>query len=105
VSHGKAAQEELNNKDITVLADKGYFSGQDIVDAQDAGMTPLVPRIDTSGSDKKGIFNHSSFQYKAGENLYVCPANQELTPRGTLTDKGLPIEHIAAVLWFAKRAV
>ena len=86
---GKQAQAALKNKDLTVIADKGYFSGQDIVDAQDAGMTPLVPRIDTSGSDKKGIFNHSLFKYNAENNLYICPAEQELTPRGTITDKGL----------------
>jgi len=86
---GKLAQTALRNKDLTVIADKGYFSGQDIVDAQDAGMTPLVPRIDTSGSDKKGIFNHSLFKYNAEKDLYICPAEQELTPRGTVTDKGL----------------
>jgi transposase len=45
------AQLALKRKDLTVIADKGYFSGQDIKDTQDAGMTPLVPKGDTSGSD------------------------------------------------------
>jgi transposase len=86
---GKQAQVALKNDDITVLADKGYFSSQDIVDAQDAGMTPLVPNIDTSGSAKKGIFNKSLFHYDAEKDRYICPGNQELSPRGTVTDKGL----------------
>jgi transposase len=86
---GKQAQVALKNKDITVLADKGYFSGQDIVDAQDAGMTPLVSISDTSGNDKKGLLSKSLFQYDSEKDRYICPANQELTPRGTVTDKGL----------------
>jgi len=86
---GKQVQVALKNNDITVLADKGYFSSQDIVDAQDAGMTPLVPRIDTSGSEKKGILNKSLFLYDVEKDRYICPAKQELKPRGTVTDKGL----------------
>jgi hypothetical protein len=86
---GKQAQVAVGIKEITVIADKGYFSSQDIVDAQDSGMTPLVPEIDTSGSDKKGILNKLLFEYDAEKDLYICPAEQELTPRGTFTDKGL----------------
>jgi len=86
---GKQAQVALKNDELIVLADKGYFSSQDIVDAQDAGMTPLVPSIDTSGSEKKGIFNKSLFLYDAEIDRYICPAKQELIPRGTVTDKGL----------------
>lgn len=86
---GKQAQAALKNKDITVLADKGYFSSQDIVDAQDAGMTPLVPKIDTSGNDKKGFLTKAMFKYDAEKNRYICPANQELKPRGTIKDKDL----------------
>ena len=45
---GKKVQKVLCKTDITVIADKGYFSSQDIKDTQDAGMTPLVPKGDTS---------------------------------------------------------
>ncbi len=86
---GKQAQLAVGINEIKVIADKGYFSGQDIVDAQDAGMIPLVPKTDTSGTDKKGIFNKLSCQYDAEKNLHICPAKQELTPKGTVTDKEL----------------
>ena len=56
---GKQVQAALGEKEIKVIADKGYFSGPDIKDTQDAGMTALVPKGDTSGSEKKGIFNLS----------------------------------------------
>ena len=86
---GKQAQAALKNDDLTVLADKGYFSSKDIVEAQDAGMTPLVPSIDTSGSEKKGILNKSLFLYDAEKDRYICPAEKELSPRGQMTDKGM----------------
>jgi hypothetical protein len=56
---GKQAQAAVGINKITMIADKGYFSGQDIVDAQDADMIPLVPKTDTSGTDKKVfLINH-----------------------------------------------
>jgi len=86
---GKQAQAAVGIDEITVLADKGYFSGQDIVDAQDAGLIPLVARTDTSASDKKGIFNHSLFKYDAKKDVYICPANQDMRFRTRFTDKKL----------------
>lgn len=82
------AQAALGQKDITVLADKGYYSGVDIKDTMDAGMTVLVPKGDTSGSEKKGIFNRSQFHYDAEQDAYVCPAKQILPYRMTGVEKG-----------------
>ncbi|MCP3851107.1 MAG: IS1182 family transposase [Gammaproteobacteria bacterium] len=86
---GKQAQDALKNKELTVIADKGYFSGPDIKDAQDAGMITLVPKGDTSGSDKKGIFNLSMFEYDAQKDVYICPADKELTYRFTGIERGM----------------
>jgi transposase len=88
-SMGKEAQVALGQEAITTIADKGYYGGQDIKDTQDAGMTPLVPKGDTSGSEKKGIFNRSQFQYDADRDVYICPANQVLPYRSTNKEKGL----------------
>ena len=89
---GKQVQAALGEKEITVIADKGYFSGPDIKDTQDAGMTALVPKGDTSGSEKKGIFNRSLFQYDADKDVYICPANQVLPYRSTSDEKGLNLK-------------
>ena len=86
---GKQTQAALGHEAITVIADKGYYSGQDIKDTQDAGMTSLVPKGDTSGSEKKGIFNRSQFQYDAEKDIYVCPANQVLKHRLTSLEHGM----------------
>ena len=89
---GKLAQAALNKKDITVIADKGYFSGQDIKDTKDAGMIPLVPKGDTSGSEKKGIFNRSEFKYNASKDVYICPANKKLQFRSNSIEKGMVLK-------------
>ncbi len=91
-SMGKQTQAALGQDAVTVLADKGYYSRQDIKDTQDAGMTPLVPKGDTSGSEKKGIFNRSQFKYDALKDIYICPANQELPYRFTSLEDGLMLK-------------
>ena len=88
---GQLAQSAIGQKSITVLADKGYYSGQDIKASQDAGMTAMVSKGDTSGSEKKGIFNRAMFKYEATKDVYICPANNELTYRFTGVEKGLRV--------------
>jgi len=85
---GVEAQDALHNKDLTVLADRGYYSSLDIKDSEDAGMNVLVPSSDTSASEKKGIFNRSMFKYDSVKDVYICPANEELPHRMTGIEKG-----------------
>lgn len=82
-------QKALNKKDITVIADKGYFSRNDIKAMQYLGATALVPQTDTSGSKKKGIFNKSLFKYDKDQDIYVCPAGEELQNRMRVLESGL----------------
>ena len=88
----KGVQIALGKKEVTVIADKGYYSGPDIKDTQDAGMTALVPKGDTSGSEKKGIFNRSLFKYDAEKDIYICPANEELPYRFNSVENGLTVK-------------
>ena len=82
-------QKTLGKQDITIIADKGYFSRNDIKATQDLGMTANVPQTDTSGSEKKGIFNKSLFKYDKDKDLYICPAGEELPHRRNVTEDGL----------------
>jgi len=88
----KEVQIALGKKEVTVIADTGYYSGPDIKDTQDAGMVALVPRSDTSGSEKKGIFNRALFKYDTDKDVYICPANKELKYRMTGVENGLTIK-------------
>jgi hypothetical protein len=89
---GKQAQSALQEQAITVIADKGYFSAIDIKNSQDQGMSVLVSKGNTSGSEKNGIFDRSLFKYDAGKDIYLCPANQEMTYRHSGIEKGLTIK-------------
>jgi transposase len=89
---GRKAQAALKQEAVTVLADKGYYSSVDIKAAQDAGMTVLVPKGDTSGSEKKKIFNRSRFKYDEQRDVYICPAKQELRYHGTRVESGMEMK-------------
>ncbi len=84
---GKAS-EALGAKDLMVLADPGYYKGEEIVDCYEAGITALVPRVDTSGKRAKGQYTRSDFIYDADKDEYVCPAKARLIYRFTTEDKG-----------------
>lgn len=88
----KLAQETLHRKDITVLADKGYYSRQDIKATLDLGAEALVPKTDTSGSDKKGIFNRSQFKYDPSRDIYICPAGEKMINRMRTIEAGLELD-------------
>ena len=95
----KLAQDAVGKTDITVLADKGYYSRSDIKAAQDLGAVALVPKGDTSGADRKGLFNRSLFKYDQEKDIYICPTGNELQNRFTVVEDGLELQmyfnHIA----------
>jgi hypothetical protein len=46
----EAAREALGTTELTAIADRGYYSGEQIKACDDAGIVPLVPKIFTSGA-------------------------------------------------------
>jgi len=85
-------QKTLGMKNITIIADKGYFSRNDIKSTQDLGMTANVPQSDTSGAAKKGVFNKSLFKYDKIKDIYLCPAGEELPHRRNVTERDLELK-------------
>ncbi len=75
------AKSALDAKTLTVIADPGYYKGQEIVDCYDADITALVPKTNTSPGKAKGRYSKADFHYDAERNEYVCPAGQRLTYR------------------------
>lgn len=51
-----AAKAALRRDDLHILADKGYFSGGEILACHEQGITATVPRPDTSGSRVHGRY-------------------------------------------------
>jgi transposase len=82
------ARTALEAKNLMVLADPGYYKGEEIVDCYDAEIMALVPKTDTSPSKAKGRYSKADFRYDAEQNEYLCPAGQRLTYRFDSVEHG-----------------
>jgi transposase len=76
---GLKAQEATGCEDIVALADRGYFSGEQILSCEGTGIAPHVPRPLTSSGTKRGFFTRQDFLYDAEHDHYTCPAGAKLT--------------------------
>ncbi len=73
------AQAATGCETLTALADRGYFSGEQVLACEGTGVLPCIPKTDTSGAVKRGFFTRQDFIYDAGNDRYTCPAGQQLT--------------------------
>jgi len=87
----KQAQAAMDRKDLEVIADRGYFKGEQILACQNAGVTPFVPKPLTSGSTAEGRFGKPDFAYSANDNTYRCPAGERLTWRYASIEDGMTL--------------
>jgi hypothetical protein len=87
----KQARSAMGNEELTVLADRGYFKGEEILDCEQAGITPLVPKPLTSNSKADGRFDKRDFVYIAEDDEYRCPAGQRLINRFTTVENGMTL--------------
>jgi hypothetical protein len=74
---------------LDAVADRGYFSSEEILACEEAGITVTLPKPMTSNSKAEGRFGKQDFRYLADEDLYVCPAGEKLTYRYTVEENGL----------------
>jgi transposase len=88
-SMGRQAQEATGVEDLTVLADRGYFSGAEVLVCEELGITPICPKPLTSGAQAEGRFGKPDFIYQPDSNTYRCPARETLPKRSTSIENGL----------------
>ena len=74
---GKAG-EAMGHDTLTVLADRGYFAGEEILACTQAGHSPLVPKPMTSGAKADGRFGKQDFVYMPDKDAYRCPAGETM---------------------------
>jgi transposase len=87
------AREAMGHEALTVLADRGYFDGEEILACERAGMTPLVPKPMTSGAKAEGRFGKQDFVYVAEADEYRCPAGERLTWRFDNVEHGMTLRN------------
>src|SRR6201997_1338339 len=73
------AQEATGCEQVTALADRGYFSGDQVLSCEGTGVAPVVPKTLTSSGAKRGLFTRQDFVYDAEHDHYTCPAGAKLT--------------------------
>ena len=90
------AQDALGRNDVSVVADKGYYNGKEVLTCDTIGVTAYVSKPLTSANTARGLYGKESFRYDATENCYHCPAGQKLTYRFSTDELGRPIHYYRA---------
>ena len=85
------ARSATGTEELTVLADRGYFKGEEILDCEQAGITTLVPRPLTSNSKAEGRFDKRDFVYLTKSDEYRCPAGERAIWRFTTIERGMTL--------------
>src|SRR5206468_4167518 len=85
------ARAAMGTEELTVIADRGYFSGDEILACDQAGITPFVPKPLNSNSKAEGRFGKPDFIYIASDDEYRCPAGQRLIKRFTTVEAGMTL--------------
>jgi transposase len=85
----KEAKATLQSDTLDAVADRGYFSSEEILACEEAGITVTLPKPMTSNAKAEGRFGKQDFRYAAEEDVYVCPAGERLTYHYTNEENGL----------------
>src|SRR3981189_920266 len=73
------ARTAIGSETIEAVADRGYFSGEEILACEEAGITVYLPKPMTSGVNANWRFGKQDFVYVAADDVYLCPAGERLT--------------------------
>jgi hypothetical protein len=79
------AQQATGCEQVTALADRGYFNGDQVLSCDGTGVVPIVPKTLTSSGTKRGLFTRQDFIYDAEPDHDTCPAGAKLTKIPKLT--------------------
>ncbi len=80
----EAAKETLGVDKLDAAADTGFYDGEELEKCEDDGITPFVSIPEETMPYKKlGVpepeFYSSRFVYDPLRDMYICPANQEMS--------------------------
>jgi transposase len=91
----KEAKTVLGVENLDAVADRGYFSGEEILECENAGIKVTLPKPMTSNSKAEGRFGKQDFRYVAEQDIYICPAGERLAYSFTTEDKGMVLRRYA----------
>ena len=82
----KQAKATLGTEKLTVVADRGYYNGDEIRECEQNDIVAYVAKPKTSPNKAKGYFDKSRFLHIKEDDEYECPAGERLAYRTTTTD-------------------
>jgi transposase len=82
------AKEVLGVEVLQAVADRGYYSGEEILACDNAGIAVTLPKPMTSGMEARGRFGKQDFVYLSDEDVYRCPAGEKLSYHYTNEENG-----------------
>ena len=65
------AKENLELQQTEVVADTGYYNASEVSRCVAQGITPFIPKADTSANTARGLYGKSRFQFEAAQDVYV----------------------------------
>jgi transposase len=87
----KLARTAIEGEQLTVFADRGYYTSEQILQCEQDGIKPLVPKPLTSNSKADGRFDKRDFVYVESDDEYRCPAGERAIHRFTTVEHGLTL--------------
>ncbi len=91
-----AAKANLELKQAEVVADAGYYNASEVSRCVEHGITPYIPKADTSANTARGLYGKSQFKYDGKRNEYRCPAGAALTYRFSTYELGRELQYYRA---------
>ena len=96
LSHmAKSAKQALGVDGMDVVADRGYYDGQEVKACLEEHITPYIPKANTSANRTRGLFTKEDFRYDPDQDCYGCPAGQALTFRFQTVEQEREIRYYA----------
>jgi transposase len=90
-SMAEQTREAIGDRDLTVLADRGYYKGAELLKCEDAGIEAVLPKPLTSNSKADGRFDKRDFVYDPKRNEYICPAGERAIWRFSTVEDGMTL--------------
>jgi hypothetical protein len=87
----RKAREAMGCDELTALADRGYYNGEQVLACEGTGVLPCIPK--SVWPSEGGFFTRRDFVYDAEHDHYTCPAGQKLTRGLVRSDRKADVDH------------
>jgi hypothetical protein len=81
------AKEELGVDELTSIADRGFYSGEEFKKCKEDGIAVIAPKPDRGETQSKG-YTKINFKYDKENDIYICPLGQTLALPAKRRGKG-----------------